>query len=373
MHCDRIRSKMADMSGPRRWQIWALSFLCWTVYAALDSAGSFALIVASGGKPVLGRVVAWNFAYAYLWVLFTPFIYEFARRFEFRSRDWMKPLVLHVPFVVVITAVDSWFFIRWNMLLGWADLSRPFRERFLDLGLENLPRCIATLGLAHAFVFYFRLREQQTHATRLEARLVQAQLEILRSQLEPHFLFNTLNSIATLTQQNPRGAERMTIQLASLLRVSLECAGTQEVPLQRELQFLQDYVDIQRTRFRDRLTINVSVDPQLLTATVPSLILQPLVENAIRHGVAKSARPGVVEIRAARESESLRIEIADNGPGNGESSSEGRERYGLRNTQARLRQLYGDRQSFHFEDVPTGGCRVVLKIPLRSNHAARSD
>ena len=361
------------MAAPRRSQIWALSFVCWTAYAVLDSAGSFALVAASGEKPVLWRVVTWNFAYAYFWVLLTPLIYEFAVRFGFERRTWKKSLLLHAPFVLAVTALDSSLFMAWNRLLGMADLSIPFRERFLDLGLENLPRCIATLGLAHAVAYHFRLREQENQATRLEARLAQAQLEILRSQLEPHFLFNALNSIATLTRQDPESAEFMTIQLASLLRVSLDSAGSQEVALRQELEFLQNYIDIQQTRFRDRLTINLSVDPGLLTFCVPSLLLQPLVENAIRHGIAKSAKPGLIEIKAAQENGSLRIDVADNGAGTRQSVSESSVGHGLRNTQARLQQLYGDRQSFRLEGLPGGGCRVVVMIPLSEPGAARSN
>lgn len=361
------------MVAIRRWQTWAFSFLCWTLYAIFDSAGSYAYIASAGSKPVLWDVVIWNFSYAYTWVLATPLIYELALRFNFNRDSWRRSLAIHVVAGLLITFVVSGIFIAWNTLIGLADSATPLKLRLLDLGLENLPRCFATMGVAQAIVHYARWRERQTESERLEARLAQAQLEILRSQFEPHFLFNTLNSIATLTRRDPVAAERMTLQLAALLRASLDCAGTQEVPLQQELEFLENYLDIQKTRFADRLTVQLSVDPTLLSAPVPSMILQPLVENAIRHGIAESASPGLIDISVLRESGWLRVEIADNGPGLRGDYARMQAGFGLRNIRARLRELYGERHQFQIVSHPLRGCTVTLTIPLARAAASAAD
>lgn len=351
------------MLSLRRWQTWVLSLLFWTIYAILDSAGSFALVRAYGQKPILHEVVLWNFAEAYIWVLFTPLIYAIALRFSFNRKSWAKSLAVHIPISLVFAAFGAWLLVHMSTLLVGADNSLPLATRVFGLGLQDLPRYFVTVGVAQVVTHYAALRERETEAVRLEARLAQAQLEILRSQMEPHFLFNALNSIATLTRTDPVSAERMTLKLAALLRVSLDCAGSQQIPLKQELDFLQNYIDIQQTRFRERLTVHLQVDPNLLAAPVPSLILQPLVENAIRHGIAKSAAPGCVALTAARHNGSIRIEIADNGVGMMHNSGEG-EGFGLRNTRARLKQLYGDQHHFDLQNDPGGGCRATLIIPL---------
>jgi two-component system LytT family sensor kinase len=352
------------MLSLRRWQTWALSFLFWTVYAVLDSAGSYAIIVSVGQKPVLLHVVLWNFAEAYVWVLFTPLIYAITLRYGFTRDTWKRSLAVHVAMGLLMMTAAAWLLLRITDVLRWGDVSTPFHTRLLGLALQDLPRYFVTAAVAQIVAYYGALREREAESVGLEARLAQAQLEILRSQMEPRFLFNTLNSIATLTKKDPVSAERMTLQLAALLRVSLDCAGSQKVPLRQELEFLQNYLDIQQTRFRDRLTIRVKVDADLLSVPIPSLILQPLVENAIRHGIAKSAVPGYVDIKASRENGAVRIEIADSGAGlrGGPDTEQGG--FGLRNTRARLRQLYGNQQDLRLENVPGGGCRVSFAIPL---------
>jgi two-component system LytT family sensor kinase len=350
-----------------RWRIWALSFIFWTIYAVLDSAGSFAIFIAYGEKPVLNRIVLWNFAEAYVWVLFTPLIYAVALRFPLTGKLWKQSLALQIPMALAIATAAAWLLIHMNMLLGWAETSTPFRARLLGLMLQDLPRYFVTMGVAQIVVYYATVQRQETESANLEAKLAQAQLEVLRSQMEPHFLFNSLNAIARLTRKDPPSAERMTFQLAAFLRVSLECAGSREVPLSQELEFLQNYLAIQKTRFGDRLTINIEVEKDLLSIPVPSLILQPLAENAIRHGIARSAGPGYLEVSATRNNGSLRIQLADNGAGIDIKRDEGSEGFGLRNTRARLMQMYGDRQELRLENNPGGGCRVTIALPLDRN------
>jgi len=347
----------------RHWHIWAVSFAFWTMYAILDTAGSFAILGLRGQRAPFTDVVAWNFAESYVWVLFTPVIWAFTQQYGFTGKQWKRSLAIHVPLGLLIMVLISWLLLAPMDYLGWGDILTPFRTRLLGLALQDLPRYFVTVAVAQIVLHYKASREHETQSARLEASLAEARLQILRSQIEPHFLFNTLNSIATLATQDPSAAERMTLQLADLLRVSLDYARSQEIPLKQELEFLQNYLDIQRTRFRDRLTVQMNIDPDLLPVRVPSLILQPLAENAIRHGIARSATPGYIRITAARENGHIKIDIADNGAGMC-GSPEPRDGVGLSNTRARLEQLYGSQHQFRVEGGDGRGCRVTLVLPL---------
>lgn len=359
------------MISERSEQTLCISLAFWSAYALLDSAGSLAIQKAYGQTPAFVHLLIWNFADAYAWVFLTPLIYAIASRYIFSREAWKTSLAVHVAIAITISAVVAWLLIHMNMALNWADTSSPFSARLLDLGLEILPRCLVTMGIAHVLGYYIRLGHRELESSRLETKLAQAQMAILRSQLEPHFLFNTLNSIAALTRKDPESAETMTLKLAALLRVSLECIGSQEVPLRQELQFLQSYLDIQQTRFRDRLTVRMEIDPSLLSTPIPSLILQPLVENSIRHGIAASAAPGFIQISAIQDRGSMRIEVADNGHGMACAEAEEHEGLGLRNTKARLQQLYGINHRFEIESTPGVGCRVILGMPFPSSSLAK--
>ncbi len=346
----------------RRWQTWALSFLFWTIYAVVDSAGSYAILVLTKQSPE--HVIIWNFAEAYVWVVFTPIIYVIILRYNFTRDSWMKSLAVQVCMGTAVVTAAEWLLLRITDWLAWGNTSAPFYLRLMSLALQDLPRYFMTAAVVQIFAYYGTLREREVESASLEAKLAQAQLEILRAQMKPHFLFNALNSIAALTKKNPASAERMTLQLAALLRTSIDCAGSQEVPLRQELEFLKPYLEIQQTRFQERLNIRLNVDDDTLSTHVPSLILQPLVENAIRHGIAQSAAPGYIAISARRENGCIRIEVSDNGVGMKTPPEQEREGLGLRNTRSRLRQLYGDRQHLRIESGPEGGCRVTIAVPL---------
>jgi len=349
----------------RRWKIWAISFVFWTVYASLDSVGSFALLVLRGQKGIpLSDVLVWNFSEAYIWVLFTPVICAITVRWGFTVGGWRKSLLIHVATGLLMMTIGAWLLLLPSDYLGIA----PTRLRVLSLALQDLPRYFVTAAVTQIVLYYSTLRQREAESAQLEARLAQAQLENLQSQIQPHFLFNALNSIAILTRKDPGSAERMTLQLAALLRVSLECVASQEIPLRQELEFLQNYLDIQQTRFRDRLSVSMNVDPGLLASLVPSLILQPLVENAIRHGIAKSAAAGYVHITAERENGYMKIVIDDNGVGMGVGSGQGQDGVGLSNTRARLRQLYGEHHQFRIDSTEGKGCRVTLAVPLSGSY-----
>jgi len=226
------------------------------------------------------------------------------------------------------------------------------------------------VGVIHAVEYQRSLREGQMRAAQLESHLTKARLEILRNELQPHFLFNALHSISTLMHRNVEAADEMLAQLADLLRLSLERKSVQEASLREELSVLEPYLNILRIRFRDRLSIGVDVDPALLDATVPLFILQPLVENAIRHGIDRRAGAGRIDIRAHAAGELLEISVADDGAGLSENGI--REGIGLSNIRLRLEQLYGSRGAIALKGNPESGTEVVVRIPQRETMRGRN-
>jgi len=228
-------------------------------------------------------------------------------------------------------------------------------------------------GLLIAFVvaiwfLYKRDRDRELQASHLESQLSQAQVQILEMQLQPHFLFNTLNGIMVLIKQDPDMASRMIARLSEFLRLTLDSAGEQEVTLRRELEYLSRYIQIEQLRFGDRLTVEQSVNPDDLEALVPNLILQPIVENAIRHGVSKRRGPARISIEATRENGSLTIHVRDNGTGLQTAAGGGiKEGIGLRNTRTRLQYLYGASQEFGLSSQDGGGVDVKLCIPYHKS------
>jgi sensor histidine kinase YesM len=238
-----------------------------------------------------------------------------------------------------------------------------FSRAFMDL-----QRYWYILLITQAIDYYRKYRARELESSQLEAQLAHAQLEVLKIQLEPHFLFNTLNSIAALARNDGPAAENMTLQLADLLRFSLDAMGVHEVPLSRELTVLQKYIDIQQTRFQDRLRVEMDIAGNTLGALVPNMILQPLVENAIRHGIGPRRAPGVIRICTRQVFDELWMEIGDNGMGltrfGGMVPPDG---VGLRNTRARLQQLYNHDHRLTLEDAVGGGCVVKIHIPFRTH------
>jgi two-component system, LytTR family, sensor kinase len=241
----------------------------------------------------------------------------------------------------------------------------PFLNALVMQGKFNLPIYWVIVSIAHAFSYYRRSQERERTALELEARLAEARLQALHNQLHPHFLFNTLHAISTLVHKDPNAADEMISNLSELLRVALDTSDRQEVSLRQELNFLDRYLDIQQVRFGERLRVEKQIDTAALDAQVPTLILQPLVENAIKHGIEPRPGPGLVAIEVQRKGETLRLAVRDNGLG--ASKSDGQpEGIGLANTRARLQELYGARARFTLTSPAEGGFQVEMLIPIRS-------
>lgn len=236
--------------------------------------------------------------------------------------------------------------------------------------LDELGIYLIVLFAGFARIYYLEKKERQEEAERLEARaesleaqLTEARLEALRMQLNPHFLFNTLHAVSTLVDRDPGGVRRMIARLSELLRHVLDEDAPQEVPLSQELDFLEDYLEIQSIRFQGDLDATIDVPSALHDAQVPNLILQPVVENAIRHGASQVRGIGRIEIQARRKDDTLVITVADNGPGLPASQEDG---LGLRNVRARLRELYGEEQSLALTSGDEGGTRATIRMPYHT-------
>lgn len=228
---------------------------------------------------------------------------------------------------------------------------------------------IALLGLAHTGAFYQRYREREQQATLLTSRLNEARLHALQAQLQPHFLFNTLNGIATLLRRDPAKAEDMLLSLSELLRIALNSSQRQEIPLREEMDFLGRYLAIQKMRFGDRIEVIEEIQPAAMDCLVPALLLQPLVENAIRHGLEPSGKPGQLRITASRNGEWLKLSVEDNGVGL-KSNSSGRTGVGLANVRERLTTLHGTAYEFELVGRSGGGVAVNIRLPARTESTA---
>ncbi|HVF55672.1 MAG TPA: histidine kinase [Pyrinomonadaceae bacterium] len=366
----------------RRWPIWAISFGAWTVLAFLFTGQLYYSHVLSERPTSWTSVASQQFIYPYLWAFGTIIVLWLAGRFPLEGRRWPRNLLLHLLFATAFAiAITGLFQVIYHFLFINSP-ERPYSARTtLQWIVFNSSENYGIYGLLllcnQAFRYYKRFREGELRSSQLEAQLSHAQLQALKMQLHPHFLFNTLHSISALVHREPDVADRMLARLGDFLRLTLENSGAQEVTLQKELEFLKCYLEIERIRFQDRLTTSMEIDPRTLDQSVPNLILQPIVENALRHGIAPRSTPGRVEILAKRNNGSLRIQVKDNGPGMPSATLEGapgyfREGLGLANTRARLEQLYGAEHRFELTNDPAGGLVVTLDIPAHDGEESDS-
>src|SRR5687767_4496769 len=348
--------------------IWGM----WTIVALFFSTQVFMMYYSERQPIPYKRAFIVQFSACYLWALATPLVLWLARRFCIDRNQWVRKMALHFVFsLALVTLLISLHFVVYMILAGQASSITPLR--LAGYLYPNLDRWLLVywliLLMSHAFNYYNSYRKGELKASQLRTQLVQSQLEALKMQVQPHFLFNTLHSISALLSKDTEGARKMIVRLGDFLRLTLENSGSMEVTLRQEIEFLNGYLEIERVRFQDRLTTDIRVDPEVLDVRVPNLILQPLVENAMRHAIGTS-KAGRVEVVAAPQNGVVRIEVKDNGPGIQEDGVLDARRgrgLGLANTQARLFGLYGDAATFKLSNGPSGGLVVTLEIPRESD------
>lgn len=318
--------------------------------------------------------------WSYLWALATPLVLRASARLPIERSNWIRSALLHVPISIVLSVVLT----ALGRVLIWLNFGyrtgKPLTlESVTIFVVSNFSEGIGIYLLialtSYAYGYYSRYREGKIRTLQLEAQLSQSQLQALKMQLHPHFLFNTLHSISALLNKDVASARKMITRLGDFLRLTLENSGSQEVTLRQEMEFLSCYLEIERIRFQNRLVTRMDLGEQTLDAQVPNLILQPIVENAIRHGIAPRSTPGLIEIEAKQHNGTLRIQVRDNGPGLSEhrtSDNLFKKGLGLANTETRLERLYGADHLFDLSNNPDGGLIVTLEIPFHKDGAAPS-
>ncbi len=376
------RAGEPPVSPERRASFALIIFAIATIVAVLYSLERYFYRRLLGQEVSLGQLVPAELVFTYLWALLTPVVMWMGRRFPVWGshhghhsrttvRNWIFQLVAVVSFVMLHVAL----FTAASLLLTGAATAIPLSRLFTGylaswFTLDSIVYC-TLLAVYHALVYYRVSQDRALRASQLEARLAQAQLQVLRMQLQPHFLFNTLHTISALMHKDVKRADSMIAALSDLLRMSLRSVGVQEVELREEIDFLQRYLEIMTLRFGDRLTVTLDIDAEVLDARVPTLVLQPLVENSLRHGFGDGMRAGHVRVRVAPDGDMLRCEVVDNGRGISQMGP--REGVGISNTRARLRHLYGERFSLELMANPGGGARVSLAIPYHPLERTAAD
>lgn len=362
-------------SRPRRWVGVALIAGIWIFIGIVFTLqGYFTSYRSERPMPFVDSFYL-QMTWSIVWAMATPLVLLAAARLPIERNNWIRSSLLHIPICLILSVL----FTALGRVIIWLNfgyrVGRPLTfESVTNFVVANFSEGIGIYLLIavtfYAFSYYRRYREGQLRTLQLEAQLSQSQLHALKMQLHPHFLFNTLHSISALLNKDPQSARKMITRLGDFLRLTLENSGAQEVSLQTEMEFLSCYLEIERIRFQDRLVTRMNLDEQTLDAKVPNLILQPIVENAIRHGIAPRSTPGLIEIDAKQVGDSLRIQVRDNGPGISEhrtSENLFKKGLGLTNTETRLERLYGMAHRFDLSNSPEGGLVVTLEIPFNSN------
>ena len=365
--------------------VWAASFAVWFCIGMAATLAYYQMYRMSPGKDGhLWTAAVMEFSQLIGFFLLTPPSFWLAVRYPIQRANWVKPVLVHLAAGLVFTMghliirgltpygyYDAghkiWTYTFWDVQahsfrFPGAVLQRVFMTNVVDdVTTVYLPIVI----VAHAALYYRKFQEKELRAAQFAAQLTTARLQVLKSQMQPHFLFNTLHSISALMLTNVAAADRMMTSLSDLLRLSLENNGKQLTTLGNEIEFLSVYLEIEKTRFEDKLQVDFDIEPECLDTQVPHLLLQPLVENAVRHGISKRSQPGQVRVLARRNNGSLQVWIQDTGPGFDAPSEELFKRgLGLSVARERLQTLYAERQECKIKNLLGGGAEVYLRIPF---------
>jgi len=322
-----------------------------------------------GGNPIGWRKSFFlEMPIAAAWVLFSPAILALGQRYPIVGRGWPPRVALHLvialSFILLLYLFSSWMTPLVLAATPVHSLAQRTARTFVIWVFSDGLLYWSILTVSLAVAHYRKLRARALIASQLETQLAQADLYALKSQLHPHFLFNALHTIGSLIRTGDRdSAVKVTADLGDLLRRMLDVASQQEVPLKQELDFIRSYLDIEQVRFRDRLSITFDIDADVLDARVPHLVLQPLVENAIRHGIAPHLSAGHVGVLARRKGSRLALAVWDDGPGSGNGDG-ARPGIGLANTKARLHRLYGEDFLLEVTNLPERGVEARVELPF---------
>jgi two-component system, LytTR family, sensor kinase len=362
------RAPQSTGSPVRFGRIWLFFLIVCIALGLADAAQVYWVNPPQAGSLGFWRSLGYGLGPWCNWALLWPIAYFMARRFPLGLHHWPSRLLLHL--VVSLVCV----FLK--MTLDYPIIKTCYcptpeiltYSYLLQLGLDGyVMRFLwlfwAMLGVCHALDYYDKYRDGQLRAAYLETGLTRARLQLLKTQLHPHFLFNTLNAVSALIYTDVEAAERVLARLGDLLRLALEDFGVQEAPLSRELEVVRHYLEIEQARLGPRLRVVWKIAPEVTDALVPTFMLQPLIENAIRHGIAPRSEPGRIEITARREGAQLYVEVRDDGPGLRAGSISGNG-VGLANTRARLLHLYGEDQQFEIINDARGGCAARVFLPF---------
>ncbi len=359
-----------DPFRKKRWLLAAAYVGFWTVLMLLMTVETY-IMQQKWDKPIPWALSLRRSAEeVYTFAVLVVGVLWLARRIRFETGRFWRWFLPHVAgwavFSISYVAIVSWLLagqksVQTEKVLGF---SEAFQKIAVTCTVSNLFKYwIIVLGYL-GWQYYRRYRERERQAAALATELVQARLQALRMQLNPHFLFNTLNTVLALVHENPEAAERMLIRLSQLLRRTLDQSETAEVPLRREIEFLKTYLEIEQMRFPDRLTVDFHIPEAMEDLLVPELILQPVVENALRHGILPREEPGRIEIAARTQDGVLELSVRNNGaPLPDGADGPLREGIGLRNVRSRLSHLYGTAQQFTLRNAPAGGVEALIKVP----------
>jgi signal transduction histidine kinase len=368
----------------RGWMIWAISLGVWS-FVSLAGTLTFWQLYRSTDMPMSFRTtLGLELSQILTYVPLTPLVFWLATRYPIRRDNWKSRTLLYLGagvlfcvahvtlrgathFALYNSKEHAWNSAIWNpqthaFAIQWAGLRRLFLNNLVD---DITGTFVPIVLIAHAISYYRKYQDRESRATQLEGQLAKAHLQALKSQLQPHFLFNTMHSVSALMLTDVQAADRMITRLADLLRMNLESAGTQITTLSREMEFVHCYLEIEQVRFEERLTLIFDIAPETLDAQVPLLLLQPLVDNAVKHGISHLTEGGEIHISSHIHNDDLRLEVRDNGPGFTGSKQERGFGLGLRVTRERLQTLYGKNQSVEVASPREGGVSVVVTIPFR--------
>lgn len=358
----------------------AISALPWSGMVVLEAAQVLLGDASRGYILPLFHYYIWAAFNWYTWALFTPAILLLVRRYPITRDNWPRRILyphlaaclLMVPAHAILRGLEGWIYTF------FAEIHTPLPQLIGESFVDESAWSVVVYAVVVAVTAYQQLRQENRqralHEAHLQARLASAELEMLRMQIHPHFLFNTLQAAIALVREDPAAAEDVLLRLSQLLRVALDEMSSQEVPLAREMEFLDLYIGIQRQRFGDRLSFAIHADGSTLDWRVPPLLLQPLVENAIRHGIGKHKGEDTVEIFARQERGGLELEVLNT---NSVVEDEGEQLFqrglGLRNTRARLESLYGRGASLMFGSIGGHGAVARIFIPARNRAAPQQN